>query len=71
MNHKRQEPKIDLTAASEAAFAHARGCRNCCWPIVNGEGNPQYLGEACTEGQKILQTLLDAEQNYFARRRHP
>ena len=45
-----------MTAAR--ARAHAQKCRRCGMPILDAEGNPGLLGEACAQGRVILTAYL-------------
>lgn len=62
------ESQQAVVEASNAAFAHADTCRKCCQPIVNEEGNPGFLSEACKEGRILLVALLNAEATHFGRK---
>lgn len=50
-----------LGDAFDKAQKHAENCKDCYHPIIDDEGNPQYLGEACATGATILQAYIDAE----------
>jgi len=47
-------------AAYNAARTHARRCRQCCYPILDEEGNPGLFGEACRTGLRLLIAYCDA-----------
>lgn len=40
---------------------HAAICRECYHPIIDDEGNPGYLGEACLSGRLMLEAYQKAE----------
>ena len=44
---------------------HAEKCHDCAVPILDEEGNPQYMSEACAAGAKLLTDFHAAENNYF------
>jgi hypothetical protein len=56
---------------------HAKHCTACCIPIIDDEGNPGYISEACQRGAEILanyqeldKEILDkANKKYFERLR--
>lgn len=50
-----------LGEAFDKAQTHARECHLCFHPIIDEEGNPQYMSEACAEGAVILQAYINAE----------
>ncbi len=52
-------PPLALFAACQN---HARRCGRCFVPIMDEEGNPGYLSEACAEGYPLLEALIDAER---------
>jgi len=53
---------IEHDKALRAAQRHARTCRTCCAPIVDPEGNPGYLCEACAAGLELLRAYEAAEK---------
>ncbi len=53
-------------SAFEAARAHATSCSRCFFPIVDPEGNPGYVGEACPVGAALLKVYVDAEKDLSA-----
>ncbi len=54
-----------LLAASDACMGHARTCGKCYVPIMDEEGNPQYLSEACERGRILLQNYMDLEAQHY------
>jgi hypothetical protein len=55
--------------AFQAAQMHAARCRRCHMPVIDEEGNPGYLGEACRDGVAILREYIDAEVELLRRAR--
>lgn len=60
--------KNDLMQLSDKCMNHARKCRNCYIPIMDEEGNPQFVGEACEIGAKLLTKYCAVESEYFKRK---
>lgn len=44
---------------------HAATCRACYQPIIDPEGNPGLIGEACAIGARLLRAYIAAEDKYF------
>ncbi len=40
-------------------------CGECFVPIMDEEGNPQFVSEACEEGAEFLRIYRKAEADYF------
>lgn len=38
----------------EQAQRHRKKCRNCCYPIIDDEGNPGRFSDACDTGLPLL-----------------
>jgi len=55
-----------ITRMSDKCLAHAKTCRRCLVPIMDAEGNPKYVGEACRGGAELLKAYIDLEKQYFA-----
>jgi hypothetical protein len=45
-----QDKSKGLAKASELCRMHADTCRECFVPIMDEEGNPQFISEACAKG---------------------
>jgi hypothetical protein len=41
--------------------SHAGSCRKCAYPIIDEEGNPGYLAEACPRGAALVNRYLAIE----------
>ena len=50
--------------AYEIAARHAQSCRKCGRPIVDDEGNPGTLGDACPVGLKLLVAYMEATGDF-------
>lgn len=55
-----------LLLVSAQCAAHASSCTRCCVPIMDAEGNPGYVGEACKTGADLLTEYRRIEKLYFA-----
>jgi hypothetical protein len=62
----RREIEERLFKATRKAKRHAKTCHDCYVPIMDDEGNPQYVSEACAKGAVILQDYIAIEGRYFA-----
>ena len=58
----------DLMKAAGLCRMHANTCTECFVPIMDEEGNPQFVSEACAEGAELLRTYRKAEADYFTRK---
>lgn len=47
--------------AARKAWKHADICNECFHPIIDEEGNPGYLAEACGTGKGLLENLIKAD----------
>ena len=56
--------KMKLRQAAEICRRHAETCKECFIPIMDEEGNPQFVSEACAEGAQHRK----AEADYFNER---
>ncbi len=61
-----QDESKDLRKAAELCRMHASTCRECFIPIMDEEGNPQFISEACAKGAELLRTYMKLESDYFA-----
>jgi hypothetical protein len=55
----------DLNILSDKCLRHAQTCRECFYPIMDEEGNPQYESEACSKGSELLKAYNKLEAMYF------
>ena len=55
----------DLMKAARLCRMHADTCRECFVPIMDEEGNPQFVSEACAIGAELLLIYRKAEADYF------
>ncbi len=62
---KKQELLRKINKSSIECQRHAESCRECFHPIMDEEGNPQYVGEACEAGAKLLTEYRRLESEYF------
>jgi hypothetical protein len=51
----------ELALSSKECHEHAAACQSCSIPIIDDEGNPGYLSEACGEGRRILAKYMRIE----------
>ncbi len=68
MNHEDQQNSggvMNLREASEMCRRRAETCKECFVPIMDEEGNPQFVSEACAEGAGLLRIYRKAEADYF------
>ena len=63
-----QGKRKDLLKAAERCRMHAEACTECFVPIMDEEGNPQFVSEACAEGAELLRTYRKIEADYFNRK---
>ena len=49
-----------------ACLHHAATCRQCSYPIIDAEGNPGILAEACVTGSPLLLTYITLESDLFS-----
>ena len=54
-----------IDAWAKKCFRHTKACQACYLPIVDAEGNPGALSEACSDGLPLLQGYIDAESDYI------
>ncbi len=54
------------SAAQAACRVHAAVCHRCPTPIIDDEGNPGLLGEACGEGGRILRVYIDLDSRVLS-----
>lgn len=54
-----------LLLVSAQCAAHARACTKCVMPIMDTEGNPGYIGEACADGAELLVEYRRLEKIFF------
>ena len=54
-----------LNRISFKCSKHARTCHECYMPIMDEEGNPGYMGEACVIGARLLGQFHKLEAEYF------
>jgi len=62
---KKSELLECINCSSIECQAHAQTCRDCYMPIMDEEGNPQYVGEACAKGAALLTEYRRLEGEYF------
>jgi hypothetical protein len=55
----------DSMKAANLCRIHAETCTECFIPIMDEEGNPQFVSEACAKGAELLRTYRKMEANYF------
>jgi hypothetical protein len=55
----------DLMKAARLCRMHADTCRECFVPIMDEEGNPQFISESCAKGAELLRIYRKAEADYF------
>lgn len=65
LDAKADELLSALNAAYDKAQNHAKHCRSCFHRIIDEEGNPGYMGEACKNGAEILKSYKHAESAYW------
>jgi hypothetical protein len=58
----------DLMKAAGLCRTHAKTCKECFVPIMDEEGNPQFISEACAEGAEHLRIYRKLEADYFNRK---
>lgn len=56
---------MELSRRELDCRVHAKHCTRCFVPIIDDEGNPGYLSEACPQGRDILKDYIDYETNIF------
>jgi len=62
---KKSELLEHINRSSIQCQKHAASCRDCFHPIMDEEGNPQYVGEACAKGAELLTEYRRLEGDYF------
>jgi len=61
MNIKEQYYKI-----SDKCYQHSKTCKKCNHPIMDDEGNPQFISEACSKGAELLKEFNRLEKLVFS-----
>lgn len=61
----KRDIEFKLNHSSADCLAHSKTCRECYMPIMDEEGNPQYVSEACQEGAKLLIEYNKLESMYW------
>jgi len=54
-----------MAELTQQCWNHADTCKDCYMPIMDEEGNPQYISEACSEGAELLRKYRKLESEYF------
>jgi hypothetical protein len=63
-----QSESKGLVKTAELCRRHADTCRECFVPIMDEEGNPQFVSETCAEGAERLRIYRKLEADYFNRK---
>lgn len=62
---KRNQLIRELCDTGAKCKRHAETCTKCYHPIMDEEGNPKYVSEACAEGAVLLRRYNELESEYW------